>query len=268
MEVVTQAEADAFLSGADSDKAALRRLFTAYISADKDTVASASTRLKARFSVLDSKVDLDSRDINLSELIPRLCDQYPGDVGIFAPFFLNLIRLKIGEGVFLPASEPHAYLSGDCLEAMACSDNVVRAGLTPKLIDKDTLCSMLTYKSGPVDVLQGETVDSNTRVYAPAVPEFAVNYTQLTASQNVSLQSVQSTSIVIVVKGSGSVRIRDDSKSGKQQQVFSPELQDPISLSLGDIFVLHGNHSLYITAGNEGVVLSRCYCPTGPTSNL
>ena len=29
---------------------------------------------------------------------------------------------------------------------MAASDNVVRAGLTPKFRDTDTLCSMLTYK--------------------------------------------------------------------------------------------------------------------------
>ena len=29
---------------------------------------------------------------------------------------------------------------------MACSNNVVRAGLTPKAIDKETLLSMLTYE--------------------------------------------------------------------------------------------------------------------------
>ena len=35
-------------------------------------------------------------------------------------------------------------------------DNVVRAGLTPKPKDKDTLCSMLTYKDGPPTVLKGK----------------------------------------------------------------------------------------------------------------
>ena len=33
----------------------------------------------------------------------------------------------------------------DCMECMACSDNVVRAGLTPKYIDKHTLVEMLDY---------------------------------------------------------------------------------------------------------------------------
>lgn len=43
-------------------------------------------------------------------------------------------------------NEPHAYISGDCVEVMALSDNVVRAGLTPKLRDVDTLCRMLHYR--------------------------------------------------------------------------------------------------------------------------
>ena len=39
----------------------------------------------------------------------------------------------------------------DCVECMACSDNVVRAGLTPKFKDKQTLCDMLTYISRPLN---------------------------------------------------------------------------------------------------------------------
>lgn len=71
--------------------------------------------------------------------------RYPGDVGVVAPYLLNTIVLKPGDAIFLAANEPHAYLSGDCVEVMACSDNVVRAGLTPKLRDVPTLCGMLSY---------------------------------------------------------------------------------------------------------------------------
>jgi mannose-6-phosphate isomerase len=49
---------------------------------------------------------------------------------------LNYVLLKPGEALFLGPDEPHAYLSGDCMECMACSDNVVRAGLTPKFRGK------------------------------------------------------------------------------------------------------------------------------------
>ena len=57
--------------------------------------------------------------------------------------------MQPGEALFLGANEPHAYLYGDCVECMAASDNVVRAGLTPKFKDVETLTSMLTYTDGP-----------------------------------------------------------------------------------------------------------------------
>jgi mannose-6-phosphate isomerase len=34
------------------------------------------------------------------------------------------------------------------LKGMACSDNVIRAGLTPKFRDTETLCSSLQYDYG------------------------------------------------------------------------------------------------------------------------
>ena len=37
-------------------------------------------------------------------------------------------------------------LIGECIECMALSDNVVRAGLTPKYKDSATLCKMLNYR--------------------------------------------------------------------------------------------------------------------------
>jgi mannose-6-phosphate isomerase class I len=48
-------------------------------------------------------------------------------------------------------SPPNLYARTDCIEAMACSDNTIRAGLTPKYKDIDTLCSSLTYRLAPVE---------------------------------------------------------------------------------------------------------------------
>ena len=58
--------------------------------------------------------------------------------------------------------EPHAYL-GINLKVMATSDNVVRAGLTPKARDTEILCDMLTYKLGKPEVLTGDVIDKNTK---------------------------------------------------------------------------------------------------------
>lgn len=80
------------------------------------------------------------------QLVLRLEKQYPGDIGVLSAFFFNYVKLKPGEALYLGANEPHAYISGECVECMASSDNVIRAGLTPKDRDIQVLCSMLTYK--------------------------------------------------------------------------------------------------------------------------
>lgn len=82
----------------------------------------------------------------LNSLIQQLSRDYPNDRGVFCPLILNHLRINPGEAFFMGPNEPHAYISGDCVECMALSDNTVRAGLTPKHRDVETLCTMLHYK--------------------------------------------------------------------------------------------------------------------------
>ena len=56
----------------------------------------------------------------------RLAQQFPGDPGAMAPLFLNYLLIAPGESFFMAANEPHAYVAGEIIECMACSDNVVR----------------------------------------------------------------------------------------------------------------------------------------------
>lgn len=69
-------------------------------------------------------------------------------------------------------------LSPDCVECMACSDNTVRAGLTPKFIDVPTLCEMLSYTPSPSkDRLFHPTrsqEDPCLSIYDPPVTDFTV----------------------------------------------------------------------------------------------
>ncbi len=46
-------------------------------------------------------------------------------MGCFCIFVLNVVTLRPGDAIFLAANVPHAYIRGDCVECMACSDNVV-----------------------------------------------------------------------------------------------------------------------------------------------
>lgn len=74
--------------------------------------------------------------------------------GILTLFFLNLVHLIPGEAIFQPAGLLHAYLEGQNIELMANSDNVLRAGLTPKHIDVGELLKIaLLTDSDPEDYL-------------------------------------------------------------------------------------------------------------------
>ncbi|KAH7102195.1 mannose-6-phosphate isomerase [Auriculariales sp. MPI-PUGE-AT-0066] len=104
-----------------------------------------------------------SLEPSLPDLITEIESQYPGDVGAFCLFLLNIVRLSPGEAIFLSAGEPHIYISGaNFVECMATSDNVLRAGLTPK----------------PRDPL---STTGTCQIYDPPVPEFSVLSTQLAA---------------------------------------------------------------------------------------
>ena len=96
------------------------------------------------------------------------------DVGLFSIFLLNLVHLEQGQGMFIKAGIPHVYVRGNIVECMANSDNVVRAGLTPKFKDIETLVEILTYELGPVPVLEGRP-DLDKVVYRTPATEFQVS---------------------------------------------------------------------------------------------
>ncbi|ARW82957.1 mannose-6-phosphate isomerase, class I [Aeromonas salmonicida] len=110
-------------------------------------------------------------------LITSLAAQYPGDVGLFSPLLLNVVTLQPGQAMFLDACTPHAYVRGTGLEIMANSDNVLRAGLTPKYIDVAELLDCTRCLPKPDDQIllspRLEGMTSNTvQHFDVPVPDF------------------------------------------------------------------------------------------------
>jgi mannose-6-phosphate isomerase len=133
----------------------------------------------------------------------KLYPKYPnGDVGLFVLFFLNYRVLHQGEAVFLKADVPHAYLKGNIIECMANSDNVVRAGLTPKFVDVETLAKITQYELAPLAIQSGEENGLGGVVYKTPVQEFEVHFFETSdQSLNMNLNSWQGASIGLVLKG-------------------------------------------------------------------
>ncbi len=188
----------------DSYKSVLKKVFTAVMTSKPELVVEQTKILLNRLSLLKKTVSSASRHLDVHELFKRLSLQYLGDVGVFTVFFLNCFSMEAGEAVYLPAGEPHAYLLGDCVECMACSDNVVRAGLTSKFRDVDVLKDMLTYKVGLPKILVGERVDKFTKVYVTPAVEFSLSQTVVPVGEKYVWKRVSNKlSILLVYSGVG-----------------------------------------------------------------
>ncbi len=109
-----------------------------------------------------------------------LGSRYPGDVGAVTALLMNRVQLAPGEAVFLPPGLLHSYLGGLGVEAMACSDNVLRGGLTPKAVDVAELLRVVRFEPGPVAPLAPERVAPGVRVWRPPVRDFALTRVMLT----------------------------------------------------------------------------------------
>ncbi|WKC77967.1 mannose-6-phosphate isomerase, class I [Borreliella turdi] len=78
---------------------------------------------------------------------------YGVDVGLLVFLGMNILKLRPGEVVYTNSQEVHAYLKGDCIELMTNSDNVIRAGLTSKYIDKEEMLRVGQFEEGKVSFL-------------------------------------------------------------------------------------------------------------------
>lgn len=226
---------------------------------DDETLApltSLISRLKQELiEITDS-----NKDYKIKELILRLYGDYPNDRGVLCPLFLNHLLLNEGEGFFMGANEPHAYIYGDCVECMALSDNVVRAGLTPKFRDVSTLLSMLTYNTSKPNMIESFKLDEYTSIYRPPkvmCAEFEVELIKLPSGlESYKLPSLPCASIVLIFKGSCLMKDLKDSNN-----------ESPTSVSEGDIYFVEATSNIIISISsnevNEFTIIFRSHVNLG-----
>ena len=224
---------------------------------------------------------------------------------------LLAVELAPGDAIFLLAGEPHAYISGgapthtphcfacaddlhmllfgshtltttatttaaDIVEVMATSDNVLRAGLTPKHRDVHNLLASLTWTFGVKQAVTptplstattttsaGKTTTTTTitttrysKVHDPPVPEFSVVQIVQPAREREVHRPFDGPSIVIVTEGAGTLAVaapgeEDEGKDGE------------VGLQEGSVaFIGTGVDVAFATSGDaDRLVLYRAYYP-------
>ncbi|MDO9454938.1 mannose-6-phosphate isomerase, class I [Nocardioides sp.] len=170
----------------------------------------------------------------------QLVRDYPRDPGVLVTLLLNNVLLAPGEAMFVNAGVVHAYLEGLGVEIMASSDNVLRAGLTPKHMDVEELLTITSFTPIPPPRWDPSERASGYCHLEPPVGEFC-----LTVGQT-PLRRLPSTGprTVLVLEGTVTVAARGASSgtvtASRGQSVFVTHDDGQITLT-GDARVAIGS---------------------------
>jgi len=119
------------------------------------------------------------------DAIVRMNADHPRDIGLVCSLLMNHRVVEPGQALFMAAGGVHAYIEGVGIELMANSDNVIRAGLTPKHIDVPELTRVLVPEV-EVPVLTAHQTAPGIEVFDTPVPEFRL--TRLTLADGTTLK--------------------------------------------------------------------------------
>lgn len=132
---------------------------------------------------------------------------------------------------------------------MATSDNVIRAGLTPKLRDVPNLVAGLTYNAAHPSkhLVEPRSFNSATHsiLYDPPIPEFSVVRAVVPKSETETHPPIEGPSITIVTEGSGTI-----AWGGGEQ----------LNVSEGSVVFIGAGHEIQLSAGAQNsLVVHRAF---------
>jgi mannose-6-phosphate isomerase len=189
----------------DFDDQSLKHVVHAMLSASDTVIASVGTELQSL------SPESFGEDTYIPALLPRLWNQYDkSDPGtLVALITMNYVRLSAGQALFIPADGIHAYLSGDVIECMARSNNVLKTGFCPRAErdNVDLFCGCLTFTPHSMQeaMLEPQRFEAceKTKVYSPPLSEFDLLWTSLASGERGRIRAIGGPSILINVKGEG-----------------------------------------------------------------
>lgn len=141
---------------------------------------------------------------------------------------MNFLTLSAGDAIYVPADAPHAYLSGDIVECMARSNNVLNTGFCPRA-DRDSIelfTAALTFSPHSVnDVLLRPTSsrrgkNGKTEEYRPGMSEFNMMKTTLGKGDTETVEKVDGPSVLFVTSGGGQLIAGAESHDLKEGYIF------------------------------------------------
>ena len=137
------------------------------------------------------------------------------DAGLVCFYLFNIVHLKEGEGIFQDAGIPHAYLRGQNVELMACSDNVIRGGLTPKYVDIVELLKIVDCREVTPKIISAAPQNQSEFTYKTPVNDFALAQIRVEPEKHTKV-NLQSAGILLVMQGELKIQEKSTALSLKQ----------------------------------------------------
>ena len=137
------------------------------------------------------------------------------DAGLVCFYLFNIVHLKEGEGIFQDAGIPHAYLRGQNVELMACSDNVIRGGLTPKYVDIVELLKIVDCREVTPKIISATPQNQSEFTYKTPVNDFALAQIRVEPEMHTKV-NLQSAGILLVMQGELKIQEKSTALTLKQ----------------------------------------------------
>jgi len=145
---------------------------------------------------------------------------HPGDPGALVALAMNVVYLRPGAACFVGDGTVHSYQSGVGVEIMANSDNVVRAGLTPKAINVPLLLDLMNAVPATAERPQRVT-EGAVSVYKVPVGEF-----ELTSIRGGTWSAADGPRIVLALDDGVTVTTTRESRElTRGEAVFVPDAE-------------------------------------------
>jgi mannose-6-phosphate isomerase len=211
----------------------LKNLFISLMNMEKDRKQKLINEILNRVKELRSSPSF--------EWIIKLRREYPDDIGILSPLFLNVLRLQPREAIWIPAGELHAYLEGAGLELMANSDNVIRCGLTTKHVDVLELLNIINFTPHTPEILSPEGHGKLEAFYPATSEEFMLSVISLNNKDSIyKSRGLRSAEIMICMEGDA--HITDQQNKGLLKIERGTSLFIPASVKQ---YVIQGEAIIY-----------------------
>lgn len=136
------------------------------------------------------------------ELLFDLFKEFGADVGALLALFMRHFVLKPGEALVVPPGTPHSYLRGLGLEIQDNSDNVLRAGLTPKLIDGSEFMNVLDLDvAKSCEVVQPRQLARGLAVYPAISEDYCLHRVEVSGQNLLADIVLPGDSIIVCISG-------------------------------------------------------------------